>query len=332
MMYYLISLADAGNAFAAAGQTLHLRDALALGRVRVVNASLNGERGVPPMEWWHFADLSAVPQSAVTFQLPDGRTIRATAIDLDREDVELFLAPPPPLSEHRFDRAAFEERVRRSAEQGAHVPGSRSVPQWPPGESRIRVTEAALLLETCFPPAPLAKPNDSDLRSELIKNVRESDKAREILRLAREVGGLIHPTLGIPEPCPGDAEKDWFIGPETFETIRNKLLGSSANVPEGSVAGVGEEWPGTRTAGVDDFKDAAPNKRGPVSKKRTEATARMIEAVRNGEMTASQLRGMKQKELEKLYPDGKRTMLVEAREEALKMFRQNPGKTPTNDK
>ncbi len=58
----------------------------------------------------------------------------------------------------------------------------------------------------------------------------------------------------------------------------------------------------------------------------------MIEEVWNREMTVSQLESMKQKELEKLYPDAKRTTLVDARKEAVKILRQNSGKTPTNDK
>ena len=148
-----------------------------------------------------------------------GKHIWDLEVDLRfRRDVVIRCWPP-------------EANAQRSTEQQAQVGGSSCVPQWPTGEACIRVWEAARLLECCFPPAPIAKPDDGDLRIELIKNVRESESAAEILRLARKAGGLIHPTLGILEPCPGDAETDWFIGQKTFETIKNKLLGGTANAP-----------------------------------------------------------------------------------------------------
>jgi len=80
--------------------------------------------------------------------------------------------------------------------------------------------------------------------------------------------------------------------------------------------------------------DAAliPNRRGPESKKKTGAVAKMIEEVRSRRLKVARLLSMKQKELELLYPDAKRTTLVEARKEAVKILRQNSGKTPTNDK
>jgi hypothetical protein len=85
-------------------------------------------------------------------------------------------------------------------------------------------------------------------------------------------------------------------------------------------------------ANGNDPEDATPNKRGPAGRKKAEAIARMVEAVRNGEKTIGQLQRMKQKELAALYPDAKRTTHEEARKEALKILRQNFGKTPTNDK
>jgi hypothetical protein len=80
--------------------------------------------------------------------------------------------------------------------------------------------------------------------------------------------------------------------------------------------------------------DAAPipNRRGPDSKKRAEAAARMIEEVQSGRLTVGRLLNMKQKELEPLYPGAKRTTLVQARREAVTKLQQNSDKTPTNDK
>jgi hypothetical protein len=234
----------------------------------------------------------------------------------------------------RLLRRGDEERERLLAERAAHVPESRPgpLPQWPADKDHMKVTEAALLLEAGYPAAPFVKPNDGALRSEISKVYRGVvDVAGDIVRFARaSLIDLIHPTLG-RSAFPDEADADYIIGPEAFEAVRN-WIGNGAKptaLPEPAV--IDATVPPNEADG-DDLKDAAPNKRGPASKKRTEATARMIEAVRNGEMTASQLRCMKQKELEKLYPDGKRTMLVKAREEALKILRQNSDKTPTNDK
>jgi tetratricopeptide (TPR) repeat protein len=90
-MYRPIALADFGKALTDIGQALSLVQILATGRVPVVRAILDGKLGVPPLEWWLFADISDVPRSAVTFRLRDGRVIRATAIDLDIEAADLPL-------------------------------------------------------------------------------------------------------------------------------------------------------------------------------------------------------------------------------------------------
>jgi hypothetical protein len=238
-MYRPISLADFGKALTDIGHALSLVQILATGRVPVVRAILDSKLGVPPLEWWPLADISDVPRSAVTFRLRDGRVIRATAIDLDLEAADLLLRPPPPISEERFDRPTFEERVRRSAGQGAHVPESRPVPQWPIGAIHIKVKEAARLLEIGCPAAPLAKPDDSDVRSDVIKSVRYHDMLESILRHAREGGAhLIHPTLGIPVPDSTDPDENWFIGQEAFENVRTKLLGRSADVLQDNLPGV----------------------------------------------------------------------------------------------
>jgi chaperonin GroEL len=60
-----------------------------------------------------------------------------------------------------------------------------------------------------------------------------------------------------------------------------------------------------------------PNKRGPVSKKTAGAIETMVLAVREGRVTLDQLRHMKQKQLECLYPAAGRTILAQARKVAL---------------
>jgi hypothetical protein len=58
-------------------------------------------------------------------------------------------------------------------------------------------------------------------------------------------------------PCSADAEKDWFIGPETFEIIKNTLLGSSAATTSDTVA-VTESDGAITPARLSDFSVAAP--------------------------------------------------------------------------
>lgn len=60
-----------------------------------------------------------------------------------------------------------------------------------------------------------------------------------------------------------------------------------------------------------------PNKPGRGGNKKAAAVAAMIKAVEGGVLTFSELRRMKQKELDRLYSDAKRTMLQEARTQAL---------------
>jgi len=54
----------------------------------------------------------------------------------------------------------------------------------------------------------------------------------------------------------------------------------------------------------------------------------MVEAVREGRITVDQLRSTKQEALDQFYPDAKRTLLVSAREDALKLL----AATVTHDK
>jgi hypothetical protein len=114
---------------------------------------------------------------------------------------------------------------------------------------------------------------------------------------------------------------------------RTALPAARAETPSRSET-EGEQAGASRSdnANGNDPEDVAPNKRGPRGRKKAEATVRMVEAVRNGEKTISELRGMRQKTLDELYPDAGRTTLVEARNKALKILRQNSDKTPTNDK
>jgi hypothetical protein len=90
---------------------------------------------------------------------------------------------------------------------------------WPSGKDRLQVDEAAKLLQPAYPKAPIAKQNDSDLRSELIKVTRERDILDEIIRMGRDgLIQLVHPTLGISHGMA--AESDWFIGAEGFAAQR----------------------------------------------------------------------------------------------------------------
>jgi hypothetical protein len=125
----------------------------------------------------------------------------------------------------RLLRRGDEEREQRlRAERAAHVPESRPgpLPQWPADKDHMKVTEAALLLEAGYPSAPFVKPNDGALRSEISKVYRGVvDVAGDIVRFARaSLIDLIHPTLG-RSAFPDEADVDYFIGPEAFETVRN---------------------------------------------------------------------------------------------------------------
>jgi len=75
------------------------------------------------------------------------------------------------------------------------------------------------LLQPAYPKAPIAKENDSELRSELIKVVREGDIRADIIRAGQNgLIQLVHPTLGISHGMA--AESDWFIGAEGFAAQR----------------------------------------------------------------------------------------------------------------
>jgi hypothetical protein len=152
---------------------LELVDQLQRG-VRQAYALLDGRWGTIPWIWWYRFEWQS--QRRIMFDV-DGRIIEATEIVIDR---------PPLVSEqrnglveaieHRNFVKAMAEAItlaaqstntadKTSAEHLAHMPVSRPVPQWPTGELHIKVKEAAHLLEIGCPPAPLAKLNDSDLRS-----------------------------------------------------------------------------------------------------------------------------------------------------------------------
>jgi hypothetical protein len=245
------------------------------------------------------------------FESGDGRPRRVSDIAIDTEALTALLA-----GAHKgpLDRAAATNSI-----------SCRAV-YWPHGKDRLQVDEAVRLLQPAYPPAPIAKENDSELRSELIKVTREQDIRNAIISAGQDgLIQLVHPTLGIsngivPEP-------DWFIGPEGFTRFA-KTFGIAVVGVEGEQAGL----PRSDTTKVNGTEDAAPNKRGPPGKKRAEAAARMIEQIENKTLTELQLRKMKQKELVTMYPEAGRTTLVEAREEALETIRENSGKTPTNDK
>ena len=73
------------------------------------------------------------------------------------------------------------------------------------------------------------------------------------------------------------------------------------------------------------------NKPGTVGVKKDAAIAAMVNAVEEGKISIIGLREMKQKLLVELYPAAKRTLLAEARREALKLIEANrpTDKTPT---
>jgi hypothetical protein len=124
-----------------------------------------------------------------------------------------------------LQRFALKERERRTFHPAAIEPETSPLPQWPTGESRIQVKEAAHLLEAGCPLPPIAKPNDSDLRSDLIKSDRYLEIVNLILSNSQEGRApLIHPTLGVTVACPADPDKDWFMGQEVFEQLGNELL------------------------------------------------------------------------------------------------------------
>jgi len=79
--------------------------------------------------------------------------------------------------------------------------------------------------------------------------------------------------------------------------------------------------PASRTPAIE-ATEAAPirNKPGAGGVKMDAAIAAMVIAVKGGKISMLELRQMKQKGLVELYPDAKRTLLVEARRRALKLI------------
>jgi hypothetical protein len=75
----------------------------------------------------------------------------------------------------------------------------------------------------------------------------------------------------------------------------------------------------------DDLR-AVPNKRGPESRKRTEASNAMIAAVQSGELTIDELERMKIKSMVQFQPAAGQTTLVDARKAALTELRKTPEK------
>jgi hypothetical protein len=96
-------------------------------------------------------------------------------------------------------------------------------------------------------------------------------------------------------------------------------------------ARVKKEW-FSEAAAPSDEAAAISNRRGPRGELKAAAIAAMMRAVQSGDIDISQLKNMYQKNLVNLFPNGKRTMLAEACDQAIKNLRQNPDKTPTNDK
>jgi hypothetical protein len=116
---------------------------------------------------------------------------------------------------------AEREREGQRAERTTPVP----TPQWPTGNpDYITVEEAGHLLATGRPPSLYGKPNDTGIRSDVIKSFTPYDIMTEILRWAQDGRvHLFHPTLIIIIRHPDDLDENWGMRQEMFEHIRNAL-------------------------------------------------------------------------------------------------------------
>jgi hypothetical protein len=122
-----------------------------------------------------------------------------------------------------------------------------------------------------------------------------------------------------------DIERLW---PSRVSATASEILVESASSDDRSTAERSERT--DVSAPYKPFK----NRTGPRSVKKDGAIEAMIAAVDSGKFTLEALRKLKEKELDTIYPNARRTTLREARDEAVKQLsaRQNSDKTPTNDK
>jgi hypothetical protein len=133
---------------------------------------------------------------------------------------------------------------------------SQSRIQWPAEKTRLNVKEAAELLESVCPLAPLAKDNDSDVRRDLIQAERVVSLRQKIRRAAQECRiQLIHLTLGLAVAGPDDLDEDLLIERQEFENFAKMIglnileaaIGAPSEIVAAMPAGTEAQTAGTRT-------------------------------------------------------------------------------------
>jgi hypothetical protein len=99
-------------------------------------------------------------------------------------------------------------------------------------------------------------------------------------------------------------------------------LGGLAAVTQSAVASLEAAAQAAGARGSKSDPEPIPNRRGRPAVKMNEAVAAMLDAVTNGKVLISALRRMKQKELDVFNKNAKRTLLPDARVEALEQLSQ----------
>jgi hypothetical protein len=151
-------------------------------------------------------------------------------------------------------RFPTDKTLRAPAE--ACMTHSQSRIPWPAEKTRLNVKEAAELLESVCPLAPLAKDNDSDLRRDLIQAERVVSLRQKIRRAAQECRiQLIHLTLGLAVAGPDDLDEDLLIERQEFEKLAKVIgldileadIGASSEIVAAMPVGTEAQTTGTRT-------------------------------------------------------------------------------------
>jgi hypothetical protein len=126
-----------------------------------------------------------------------------------------------------------------------------------------------------------------------------------------------------------DPLKAWFFSPSVAKADLDAWLGVSASPASAPAAAL--QSPSTAPVDIEPLR----NQPGNGGVKIAAAIAAMIAAVKQGTTSYDALRGMREKELVTLYPDAGRTLLRDARREALRrlapngLHRQSSDTTPT---